>query len=276
MKKVWINEEVQSEEEDDDDDVFYMGGDDEDNDDDEGEESFQANKRHEFEARAADQLSSRLLAVNDDSDEEDRIIRKSLRLLAVSEVDQEKYEEDEDSEEDAVIEIISSTSRRMRRSSGSVVFGVELETEPQKRVCSMMLTAVLGITATVAALLFFGYRIVIRPPKQPVGPYKLIELQEGDNFFNYYSFYEGPDSIGSNGYLTYVGREVAEGHKFLNVTYEKDEIDFMYHHDGKEGNATKDEKGKPFIYMGSAPTEAGPRDSIRLEGNRRFNRGLFM
>jgi hypothetical protein len=28
--------------------------------------------------------------------------------------------------------------------------------------------------------------------------------------------------------------------------------------------------------MGSSPTEEGPRNSIRLEGNRRFNRGLFI
>jgi len=35
-------------------------------------------------------------------------------------------------------------------------------------------------------------------------------------------------------------------------------------------------KKEPFVYMGSAPTEAGPRDSIRLEGKRRFNRGLFI
>jgi len=31
-----------------------------------------------------------------------------------------------------------------------------------------------------------------------------------------------------------------------------------------------------FIYMASSPTEEGPRDSIRLEGKARFNRGLFI
>ena len=276
MKRVLIKEEVKSEDEDDV-DAFYMSSGDED-DDDEAEESFLANKaRHQVEALAADQLSTRLLAVKDDSDEEDRILRKSLRLLsATEEVDEE------DEEEDALIEVISRSSRRMPRRS-SRVFGVELETEPQKRVCSMMLTAVTGVAAAVAALLFFGYRIVIRPPNQPVGPYRLVELQEGDSFFNYYTFYEGPDSVGSNGYLQYVGREAAEGRKFLNVTYENDEIDF-YHGvtapRANDDNATVsldgNETKKPFIYMGSAPTEAGPRDSIRLEGNRRFNRGLFM
>ena len=43
---------------------------------------------------------------------------------------------------------------------------------------------------------------------------------------------------------------------------------------GPPSNTAK--KKEPFIYMGSSPTEAGPRDSIRLEGKRRFNRGLFI
>jgi hypothetical protein len=36
------------------------------------------------------------------------------------------------------------------------------------------------------------------------------------------------------------------------------------------------QKTEPFLYLKSAPTEAGPRESIRLEGKRRFNRGLFI
>lgn len=35
-------------------------------------------------------------------------------------------------------------------------------------------------------------------------------------------------------------------------------------------------KKEPFLYLKTAPTEAGPRESIRLEGKRRFNRGLFI
>jgi hypothetical protein len=35
-------------------------------------------------------------------------------------------------------------------------------------------------------------------------------------------------------------------------------------------------KVEPFLYIKSAPTAAGPRDSIRLEGKQRFNRGLFI
>ena len=36
------------------------------------------------------------------------------------------------------------------------------------------------------------------------------------------------------------------------------------------------EKEQPFIYMSSSPTEEGPRNSVRLEGKTRFNRGLFI
>ena len=41
------------------------------------------------------------------------------------------------------------------------------------------------------------------------------------------------------------------------------------------GGTTK-EKREPFVYVSSNPTIAGPRQSIRLEGKRRFNRGLFI
>jgi hypothetical protein len=34
-------------------------------------------------------------------------------------------------------------------------------------------------------------------------------------------------------------------------------------------------KTEPFLHLKSAPKEAGPRESIRLKGKRRFNRGLF-
>jgi hypothetical protein len=39
-----------------------------------------------------------------------------------------------------------------------------------------------------------------------------------------------------------------------------------------KNNASKTE---PFLHLKSAPKEAGPRESIRLEGKRRFNGGLF-
>jgi hypothetical protein len=83
----------------------------------------------------------------------------------------------------------------------------------------------------------------------------------------------------------------------VNITYEKDILDDynrrrqrrrkledISNSSSNNNNRTssnpartaKDKKDKPFIYMGSSSTEEGPRNSIRLEGNRRFNRGLFI
>lgn len=68
-----------------------------------------------------------------------------------------------------------------------------------------------------------------------------------------------------------------------NVTYEEDVLDWYAEEEENQKaghntttNATSSSKKEPFIYMGSSPTEAGPRNSIRLEGKRRFNRGLFI
>jgi hypothetical protein len=119
-----------------------------------------------------------------------------------------------------------------------------------------------------------------------VGPYTLVERQEGEEFFEYYRFYEGRDSVGSNGYNMYVGMQAAQDLGMLNVSYESDELDVfatrqrsrsrrrMDESDGIEKAATG--RAEPFVYMGSSPTVNGPRDSIRLEGIRRFNRGLFV
>ncbi|KAL7511650.1 hypothetical protein ACHAXN_008557 [Cyclotella atomus] len=89
----------------------------------------------------------------------------------------------------------------------------------------------------------------------PTGPYRLVEAQYGSNFFDFYDFYDGPDSLGSAGYNVYVSKESAMQSQLAGVEVE----------DGEE-----------FVYMSSAPTEDGPRDSVRLEGKRRFERGLFV
>lgn len=36
----------------------------------------------------------------------------------------------------------------------------------------------------------------------PTGPYNLVELQEGEKFFDYYDFYDGADSLGSGLFLS--------------------------------------------------------------------------
>ena len=229
-------------------------------------------RQREREARAADRLSFRLLAVNDDdSVEEDRILRKSLRLLAPV------FEEDEMLvfDDDKGAELSSRRFRDQHTWKETIRYEQE-SAKTRKRVIWTLLTwALAGLAVVVAALVYLGK--VVGPPNQPVGPYALIERQEGEDFFPYYSFYEGPDSVGSNGYLNYVSREQAEGRDILNVTYEYDDLDDMFRPSGSSSSSSTEKRTKkPFVYMGSASTEAGPRDSIRLEGNRRFNRGLFM
>ncbi len=147
--------------------------------------------------------------------------------------------------------------------------------------------------------------------------------KEGMEIFDYYTFYEGQDSVGSNGFNTYIGQQRAIELGILNVTMEKDFLDVYTGYsrrlfrstatvtknstrtlnmtdkqiedairvqNGKQSvqdkQAVKDEedlidsvpdlKEEPFLYMMSAPTTEGPRASIRLEGKRRFNRGLFI
>ena len=41
-------------------------------------------------------------------------------------------------------------------------------------------------------------------------------------------------------------------------------------------NNTASSPTETFVYLSSSPTKEGPRNSIRLEGRRRFNRGLFI
>lgn len=94
-----------------------------------------------------------------------------------------------------------------------------------------------------------------RVTSAPTGPYKLIEKQDGKAFFDYYTFFDGADSLGSAGYNTYVGKKEAMKLGLANVTTED---------------------GTDFVYMSSAPTKEGPRSSVRLEGKRRFDRGLFV
>lgn len=94
--------------------------------------------------------------------------------------------------------------------------------------------------------------------RKATGPYRLLERQVGSKFFEHYEFYDGADSIGSAGYQTYVGEKRALQLNLANVTVGKD--------------------GQEFVYMQSV-AGAGKddlRESVRLEGKRRFNRGLFI
>uniref|UniRef100_A0A6V2DPC9 GH16 domain-containing protein n=2 Tax=Ditylum brightwellii TaxID=49249 RepID=A0A6V2DPC9_9STRA len=108
------------------------------------------------------------------------------------------------------------------------------------------------------------------------GNYTLVELQEGNAFWDFYKFHDGKDSEGSNGYNMYVSREKAFALGIANVTLERI-ISTPDDDDPTKGRRNEEEEEtESFIYMNSAPTEQGPRDSIRLEGRKRFDRGLFI
>ncbi|GFH44916.1 hypothetical protein CTEN210_01390 [Chaetoceros tenuissimus] len=157
------------------------------------------------------------------------------------------------------------------------------EVKKQRTIFSKMVTLI--SIALIGVLIIFVLvqvgQLVTGPPSQPVGPYKLVAVQDGEDFFNHYVFYNGEDSEGSKGYINYVEKDVAFELNIANVTYEdKDPSVFGGHNDQiddpKIAKKKKDDGKEPFVYMATSPTKEGPRNSIRLEGLRRFNRGLFI
>lgn len=87
------------------------------------------------------------------------------------------------------------------------------------------------------------------------GSYVLVECQEGGNFFDFYNFRDGADSVGSAGYNTYVSKERAEELGIISVVNDND---------------------ASYVYISSSSTTSGYRESVRLEGKRRFDHGLFI
>ena len=96
-------------------------------------------------SRAADRLSIRLLEV-DREDEEDRVLRQTLRL-----------------------------SENEFPSSPKLQAALNMRRQALQKVCTMFSMAVLAL-AVLGALVFLGIQYV-GPPNQPVGPYQLIERQ---------------------------------------------------------------------------------------------------
>jgi Glycosyl hydrolases family 16 len=385
---------------------YSSGGDGDDDDDydddDEGDEYFlkvdddeDAMMMREKEARKemkrADRLSVRLLAIDDDDEEtESAILVDALGLDEDEEVprrgggspaqQQQPYKRrgsrlNLHQQQQHSGSIMGLSLRNTTRFRNMLDFYVEeSQKNAARKVCFMISLAVIFV------LVFFlcwyigiVQRIVGRPPNQPVGPYALVERQEGLDFFQYYTFYVGRDSVGSNGYNMYIDRTSAEYAGICNVTYEDDVLDVYNNNinkavanlseeeeedemldsvtstkivqqrprgqrqrqqrslqeqektatnastakyataeqvDNEKKKATaataanmtppttattmtgaqnvdksrsssstrssKSNMSEPFVYLGSSPTLAGPRDSIRLEGIRRFNRGLFI
>ena len=119
---------------------------------------------------------------------------------------------------------------------------------------------------------------------------------------NFNQVYNGPDSKGSNGFVYYRNLQYAKEHGLVKIlkepvnttilakrrrtavtTEEEETADRLKDShlnetvpngcDGCEINTLDEET---FIYIGTKATQSGPRDSVRLEGKRRFNRGLFI
>lgn len=222
------------------------------------------------------------------------------------------------------------------------------------RVIVSLVIAVFVLTLIVVALLLGLGALVAGPPLQPVGQYRILEAQEGEEFWSFYDFYAGKDSAGSNGYITYVSRDVAEKIGIIEVVNESvpegrmieiyeegdvrgevdwlaedlaflDQLNRLKANEGGNASATATEKAnggestaeerkkvatkdtlrnedvmsdsspprlepfnpdivdenstlptETFVIISSSPTPEGPRNSVRLEGIRRFNRGLFI
>jgi hypothetical protein len=268
----------------------------EDDDDDHGTESLYKMKPHERqESLLADRLSVRLLQIDDDDEEtENQILRQSLNLLVATEPSQRTRSK-------------SSTSlllsRRGSRASMLMDFQEEeafiegAKEQAHYTIKWMLFLACLGILAAVGVAFYTAVKFV-GPPNQPVGPYILVERQEGSQLFDYYSFYDGKDSAGSAGFNTYASFQRAQELGIINVSMEEDlvytSVDdeiprrLKRHADGIDdkfepiiksppaNETSRDGVDAPFVYIRSAPTEEGPRESVRLEGIRRFNRGLFI
>mmetsp|Transcript_14551 Transcript_14551/g.21461 ORF Transcript_14551/g.21461 Transcript_14551/m.21461 type:complete len:449 (-) Transcript_14551:2029-3375(-) len=117
-----------------------------------------------------------------------------------------------------------------------------------------------GIFVVVVALFHAAKALHRHPSNEPshIGPYKLVQSQQGESFFDFYEFYNGADSLGSAGYNSYEGpKSRAEKLGLANVTFD-------------------DSTRESFAFLKSAPTKEGPRQSVRLEGKQRFNNGLFI
>jgi hypothetical protein len=109
----------------------------------------------------------------------------------------------------------------------------------------------------------------LRPAVNLTGPYHLVEAHTGQNFFNFYTFWDGADSLGSAGYNTYVPQDKATKLGLINVTKygndnDNDDDDVAIYISSKAGSGPRDKYGNRF------------RDSVRLEGKTRFDRGLIV
>lgn len=113
------------------------------------------------ESMAADRLSMRLLAIDDDDDEmEDRILHEVLNLDIGTQLITHSNREQPTEKDDAITTTVSSTIN-WKGVGGTI--------------CSMTTLFVLAFGMIGAAIWISNQ--FIGPPNQPVGPYELIERQ---------------------------------------------------------------------------------------------------
>jgi len=136
----------------------------------------------------------------------------------------------------------------VQRSSDSLYSqeGVDSRRRVLKR---LILSLICCLVLVVGAI--YSYYATVSEPIFPKGPYQLFEQHVGHSFFDYYEFYDGPDSVGSAGFNIYVSRSRAEELGILDST-------------------------KTSAIMSSADGGKPLRESLRLESKTRFNRGLFI
>lgn len=350
--------------------------------------------------RMVDEIGDQLLEAQGNARLEHDILRKSLNLDAGNIATMLLQQQDNDNKENVeemmeqkgqILERIQESTRKMRTASFDGPPDIEREDllgyeEQRKRVLRQVLTMV-GVTVILILLVCVALAlgtIAVGPPRQPVGPYKIIEAQVGHDFWQYYDFYAGKDSAGSNGHIMYVSEQAAREEGIVEVVTEtvgledmiqiyedgdpraeedwlKEDLAFLDQlkrkkledekeeeeeavekkksekHDKEKTNDDTDSSGtseqaeqandsvtkekkanrlldvgdplqeqaqlkqqvemkemKPprlepfnpdqasdvpeetFVVMSSTPTPEGPRNSVRLEGRRRFNRGLFI
>jgi len=160
-------------------------------------------------------------------------------------------------EDSPLLERETKNEGAARRSSSFIgdVDAAAAPASPSRRAASLVVVVALSVGAACSGKRALHYAQVKSGRIVPTGPYRLVEAQEGEDFFSFYDFYDGSDSIGSAGHNQYVSRPRAEETGIAGVVAENDE---------------------QFVHMSSAPTREGPREAVRLEGKTRFDRGLFI
>jgi len=207
-----------------------------------GVDSSTASTSDKQQRKLVDEIGRQLLSAKGNPEMEQMILRQSLNLSSrLSEVEmEEKVSPSKDGpvKERRVLErmhestralrasVMTASLRGSRASMGLTKFPEMEEGEEKIKEISPLLrqvTTMVALTLFVIFLLWMALilgTIAVGPPRTPIGEYKIIEAQVGEAFFQYYDFYSGRDSAGSNGYNMYVSEEVAQKEGIVQVVTE--------------------------------------------------------